>query len=309
MTTQQTSLVGPWGHDYGAVARVLECFRGERILFVPNRGNGGDTLITLGATTLLDRLGLEYETGDHRADCRGRVVVYSGGGNLVAPYRNLRKFIARTEPTAAAFVILPHTVRAWPETLAAMGPQSVVFAREAPSLAYLQAHLTRAGAELSHDMAFLLDPAQFGALRPPLVGYLDQVRLRRQLVRAVRLGQMALARLRDRGAPLRAFRTDIEARKGRTLPAVNFDLSQMFAADDMSAWSCAVTARALAAAIAPYATVETDRLHVAILATLMGRQVRMFDNAYGKNRDIFLHSLQGYFGNVRLQAEAADQAG
>jgi exopolysaccharide biosynthesis predicted pyruvyltransferase EpsI len=125
------------------VVQTLRRFRNERILFVPNHGNAGDTLITLGAAMLLDQLGLDYETGDHRSTCKGRVVVYSGGGNLVEPYPNLRDFIDRNEPTSAAFVILPHTVRAWPETLAAMGAHSIVFAREPTSLAYLEAHLKR----------------------------------------------------------------------------------------------------------------------------------------------------------------------
>lgn len=297
---------GPWGHDYGEISRTLERFHGERIIFVPNLGNAGDSLLNLGALNLLNRIGLEYEIGALTSNTGGRVVICGGGGNLVHPYPDLRNFIDKNEPGAAAFVVLPHTVRAWPETLAAMGSHSIIFAREPQSLAYLEAHLEQARAALSHDMAFMLNPENFGALRQPFSSHFERTRLRRHLVRAIRLGRMALARRRNEGAPLQAFRTDVEARAGQTLPTVNFDLSQMFAADDMSAWSCATTARTLAAAISPYGAVRTDRLHVAILSTLMGKQVQMFDNAYGKNRDVFLHSMHGYFNNVALQAGNQD---
>jgi exopolysaccharide biosynthesis predicted pyruvyltransferase EpsI len=162
--------------------------------------------------------------------------------------------------------------------------------------------LKQAHAGISHDMAFMLNPADFDARRQALTSYLDRVRLRRHLVRAIRLRRMALARRRNPGAPLHAFRADIEASARQIIPPVNFDLSGMFAADDMSRWSCEVTASVLKTAIAPYAQVETDRLHVAILATLMRKPVRMFDNVYGKNRDVFEHSIQGYFCNAALEA-------
>jgi exopolysaccharide biosynthesis predicted pyruvyltransferase EpsI len=292
------ALAGPWGHDFSPVAEVLSRFSGERVLFIPNLGNAGDSLHNLGALTLLDRLRLDYETGDDASDARGRVVVLGGGGSLVQPYRKLHRLIDRIAPAAAALVVLPQSVRAWPETLAALGPNAVVFARDLPSLGYLEAHLTRAWPGLSHDLAFMLDPEDFDSLRQPLTSYLDRTRLRRQLVRMIRMVALARARARGGAALLSAMRTDLEAAQGQVRPAENFDLAQMFAADDMAPWSCAVTARALRAAIAPYAAVQTDRLHVAILATLMRKQVRMLDNSYGKNSAVFAHSMRGRFANL-----------
>ena len=299
------SLIGPHGHDFSELRRELTKFDGERILFVPNYGNGGDALINLGATQFLDRIGVRYERGTSRSDCRGRVVFYSGGGNLVQPYPNLKRFIERNESQCAAFVILPHTVRAYSSTLAAMGQHSTIFAREQASFDFLNKHLGGARALLSHDMAFMLDQNGLRGMRRPIPESFTRRRLRRRLVRALRSARMAVERARYGSGTLNAFRTDVEAPSGRPRPPGNNDLSRLFAVDDMSEWSCATTARHLAKAIAPYEKVRTDRLHIAILSALIGKRVHMLDNSYGKNRDIFEHSIRDYFDNVEF-GEPAD---
>jgi len=46
-----------------------------------------------------------------------------------------------------------------------------------------------------------------------------------------------------------------------------------------------------------YAQVNTDRLHIAIGATLLGKQVRLFPNSYYKNKAVFDYSLKR-FSNI-----------
>jgi len=46
-----------------------------------------------------------------------------------------------------------------------------------------------------------------------------------------------------------------------------------------------------------YEQINTDRLHIAIGATLLGKQVRLFPNSYYKNRAVFDYSLKE-FSNV-----------
>ncbi len=43
-----------------------------------------------------------------------------------------------------------------------------------------------------------------------------------------------------------------------------------------------------------YAQVNTDRLHIAIGATLMGKKVRLFPNSYYKNKAVFDYSLKRF---------------
>ena len=53
--------------------------------------------------------------------------------------------------------------------------------------------------------------------------------------------------------------------------------------------------------ISKFKTVRTNRLHIGIMSAMLGRQVDLFDNSYGKIRDVFDYSLREQFPNVRWQ--------
>lgn len=83
---------------------------------------------------------------------------------------------------------------------------------------------------------------------------------------------------------LQAFRVDKESI--RKVPESNIDLSYDGYAqkplDDFFGL------------IKEYKEVNTDRLHVAIGATLLGKQVKLFPNSYYKNKAVFEYSLKNY---------------
>lgn len=84
---------------------------------------------------------------------------------------------------------------------------------------------------------------------------------------------------------LNAFRSDKESVLD-TLPESNNDISYNGYAqkslDD------------LIDALGKYTKINTDRLHVAICATLLGKQVRLFPNSYYKNKAVFDYSLKKF---------------
>jgi len=51
-----------------------------------------------------------------------------------------------------------------------------------------------------------------------------------------------------------------------------------------------------------YAQINTDRLHVAIAATLLGKQVKLYPNSYYKNKAVFEYSLKK-FPNIEFVEE------
>lgn len=57
-----------------------------------------------------------------------------------------------------------------------------------------------------------------------------------------------------------------------------------------------------------YRRVETDRLHVGIVAACLGKEVELWANDYFKNRAVYENSLSG-FPNVRFVEELAGKAG
>lgn len=84
---------------------------------------------------------------------------------------------------------------------------------------------------------------------------------------------------------LNAFRNDVESIK-INIPADNIDISQNgYAKKPLDQ---------LLHTISPYSVVNTDRLHVAIAATLLGKEVNLFANSYYKNKAVYEYSLKKY---------------
>jgi hypothetical protein len=46
-------------------------------------------------------------------------------------------------------------------------------------------------------------------------------------------------------------------------------------------------------------------LHIGIMSAMLGKQVLFSDNSYGKNADVFVHSMCGRFSNVQWCADAS----
>lgn len=289
--------LGPHGHDFGALAAVLARFAGQRLVFVPNPGNAGDNLINLGMYRLFDDLGVDFEVGDRAGHYPGRVLVYSGGGALVDIYPGAADFFARNHRDCQALILLPHTVRTAGDLIAQMDGRCILFAREAASLAYLQAAAT-GGAEVGfcHDMAFYLGPQDLKGAPWHLGLLADRGLLLPWVKMLIKIGW----RDRLRGPRLQALRTDIEA-AGPGTTHRSHDLSALFALADMSRPACEVTARAVCHILQRFPVIATDRLHIAIASAILGREVWMRDNSYGKNRDIYTASMADYFTSVSFQ--------
>ncbi len=84
---------------------------------------------------------------------------------------------------------------------------------------------------------------------------------------------------------LNAFRADNESILN-ALPESNKDLSYNgYATKPL---------RELIETLQKYAQINTDRLHVAIGSTLLGKQVKLFPNSYYKNKAVFDYSLKRF---------------
>ena len=84
---------------------------------------------------------------------------------------------------------------------------------------------------------------------------------------------------------LNAFRLDKES-KLHSLPTPNNDIARNgYATKPLDEFI---------KILQKYSQVNTDRLHVAICATLLGKQVRLFPNTYYKNKAVFDYSLKKF---------------
>ncbi len=89
---------------------------------------------------------------------------------------------------------------------------------------------------------------------------------------------------------LNAFRSDVESVL-KSRPESNVDISQNgYATKPLGE---------LIGILRKYEQVNTDRLHIAIAATLLGKKVKLFPNSYYKNKAVFEYSLKR-FANVNF---------
>jgi exopolysaccharide biosynthesis predicted pyruvyltransferase EpsI len=265
-------------------------FRGTPILFFPNPGNAGDSLIAVATFAAFARNGIEVTPIGLDAAVEGRVVVLGGGGNFIPLYHQMAEAIGRFTGRARRLVLLPHTIRGNEATLERLDTNSIIFCRDEPSLCHVRAVRADIDVRLTHDMAFHLDAAAFLA---------DET----LAAQAAPLWRAALAkhgideaRLRDpRGIDL--CRVDAEARLRP--PRSDLDISHVFtfgtgpAEAPLGAWCLLKT-------ISVARRIVTDRLHVAIGAALLGVPCRFYDNSYGKNAAVYRQSIGGRFAAVRF---------
>lgn len=270
-------------------------FRGAPILFFPNPGNAGDSLIAVATLAAFARNGVDATAIDLDAAVEGRVVVLGGGGNFIPLYHQIAEAIGRFAGRARRLVLLPHTIRGNEATLQKLDTTCTIFCRDESSWEHVRAVRPDVDARLAHDMAFHLDAAAFLA---------DEA----LAARAAPVWRAALAKLGIDAAKLRdpagidLSRLDSESRLRE--PRSDVDISHVFTfgtgpeAAPLGAWCLLKT-------IGEARLVITDRLHVALGAALLGVPCRFYDNSYGKNEAVHRYSMAGRFANVRLVRDGA----
>lgn len=251
---------------------------GGRCLFMPNGGNLGDALIAAATIQRFEKAGLPWSLirGQRRSVTPHDVLVFGGGGSLVAHYAGGVRCVASLLELGRQVVVLPQTCNGHHDFWTTVTGVTV-FCRDAGSLATMQgfANLTALPAD---DMAVGLDLAE-----DPF-----------STVQALRRAVAARGEYRT----LRAFRGDQEA--AGPPPPDTFDLSALAHPAMTSTASILAHACAFLAAIAGYSKIHTDRLHVAIAGGLLEIPTRLADDAYGKNRAAYEASLRHRFPTVEF---------
>lgn len=294
----------------------LSQYRRDSVVYIPNPGNAGDSIIAAATYQLLNRAGLKYELARaDKVDPDGRVVIYGGGGNLVAPNTFSAKTARRLHRRAKRFVVLPHTIKDNNELLQQFEGNVDVFCREQYSFDYVRKSGTRAKVFLAGDMAFGLGlgdlqqganismPQQFsdyainklrGRISTPMLSNLNRALHCDAIL--LRLQQQAPRR------HLNCFRLDDE-RTAIDIPKDNVDLSQELQFGVENAALAKYCAASLVKFLGGYASVSTNRLHIAISAALVGLDVRFYSNSYYKCKGVYEFSMRGVFDNVSWMSD------
>lgn len=303
------SIIGPYGHDYTQLCRRLNSLRGGKIIYVQCPGNAGDAVITTGTLKIFDRIGLPMTVGNWDKVYPDADIVFAGGGNLVPYYGQVRAFVEANFDTLRSFTLLPSSVRGHEDLLSRMDDRFELHAREWTSHQHLMDHAAGARVFLSHDMAFA---NEFDRMRDMLATIgpfrMDRIGSRMQFRQSRAYAIWLLSRMKRRadgirlpsgGKVLNAYRTDDERVSDAPREDANTDISKLFSMNhDEVLFLTAAIARKFVDTINRYDVVRTDRLHVAIAATMLGKTVRVGDNSYGKIEAVRAHSM-GNFTNIR----------
>jgi len=284
---------------------------GEQVVYRPQPGHAGDALISLATFALFERAGLRYRIARQDEDLAGRVVICAGGGNFVEHYDDCARFVRRQHDRVRHLVILPQTVSGNEELLSRLGSNVDIVCRERVSLAHVQRSAPRANALLADDLALELDSVAIlegrltglGARTEPVDGSVRRGGLRYRRKRLPSELSRAVQSLAGRTRVLHCIRRDAE-RGPQPIPYDNVDLPRFIRHDTLncSLYHCSRASHELFRVLNRFDEIRTNRLHVAIASSLLGKRVLLGAGSYFKNEAVYEHSLRGRFPNVEWMA-------
>lgn len=248
----------------------LKHFAEHDAVFYPGYGNLGDALIAVGTLDLFDDIGWapKHVYGRHKHVLSGHnhVVMGGGGGWVKGLWESYTEQTVEFLQNGGQLLILPSSFSGFGECLLPYADQVTIFCREQQSYdALIQQGMPEDRVFLCPDLAFYTKEKHFSDLE--VAGHYPVLKI---------------------------FRRDEEG-ISRPSPRDSVDLPLLF--NDVQ-WAtfdeCLPPLRAAASLISQFECVETDRLHMAILSTLLGRIVKIKPSNYFKIKAVFDYTLHRF---------------
>lgn len=286
-------------HD---IDRILKEWlpKGGDVFYYPNPGNAGDALIATATWQCFDRLGIRPRVTRPAKLPKRAHIILGGGGNLVPRYR----FIADALQTCldkqvSRCVLLPHTIRGHEALLGRLDERFTLLCRDQLSLEHVRQHAPRAHVQLVDDMALGLDIEALQQRTQSLTHRLSLL-VDRPWIKRRKKWKRALTRQQpDATGKLEILRSDGEANTEQP-SARDKDLMDFYLTRCQKRAGCDQVAMDLVQLLGTMKSVRTDRLHVALPAALLGLEVEILDNNYGKLSIVWKTSLEGRYPNARM---------
>lgn len=273
-----------------------------KTIYIANPGNAGDAAIATATVQLLRRIDAPVASGGIDDIGPGRDIVIGGGGNLVPHYQDVRSLLlACLERKVRRCLLLSHTVRGHEDVLSKLDERFLLWCRDRPSFEFVAQHAPRARAELAHDLVLELDIdelARSTATWRHRAALLRDRRWWRKLAR----WRLALARIRpDAQGTLRVMRYDVESTDLQDARP-EYDLMRHIGIRSHGAAADQITLDVVRC-IDRAQRVVTDRLHVSLIAALLGKPVCLVENSYGKLSAVWELALESWGGEAPARPE------
>ena len=251
----------------------LKNYLNKKIIYIPNPGNAGDSLIALGTFFLFNSIGIDFEIGNINQTYVNKILFYAGGGNLVGIYKSCKKFILNNQEKNE-IVVLPHTINKEDKLIQNLNENVTLLCREMYSYEYVKKHIKNKNSVfVFKDMALHID-AQY------------------------------LKHFQKKGhGSCNCFRLDGE-RTSIKIPNNNNDISQTLRQGISNNTSnlnvIHETCKKVFNYLADYEEINTNRLHVAIAGLLLNKKVNLYPNSYWKNKAIYEYSIKDKYSNIKF---------
>jgi len=246
----------------------LSAYKDKEIIFIPNPGNAGDSLIAYGTIQIFKKLNINYSIGEASKKYSNQTLFYGGGGNFIGIYPDCSNFL-KNNKDSNEIVILPHTIAGEDELIKSLEDNVKIICREKISYTYVNEVLTnKSNLYLSKDLALYIE------------------------------GLEAFKETKGEGVA-NCYRTDRE-RTEINIPADNVDLSNKLylAGNTQQPEVIESVTLSFFKYLSNFDTINTNRLHIAIAGGLLNKKVNFYRNIYWKNKAVFDYCLEKDYPNI-----------
>jgi exopolysaccharide biosynthesis predicted pyruvyltransferase EpsI len=271
------------------VEDYLRQYSKTTVLYYPNPGNAGDSLLAVATLQAFSRCSVNFRAIDLAEAVDGKIVFLGGGGNFVPLYDHTEAAYQTFLGRAQKIVLLPHTIRGNEKLLRRLDQTCTVFCRDLESYNHVRSINRTPEIILAHDMAFHLDAQR-------LLGSRELTRIATPILRdKLRSAGINEEMIRQRSS-IDFSRLDTESRSA--FARSDADIGLLFM---LGVWphQAPTAAWCFLKTISIASKITTDRLHVGIGSALLGVPCELRDNSYGKNEAVYQHSLKS-FSNIRF---------
>lgn len=238
-------------------------------LYIPCTGNVGDGLIGLGTLDLFCALGVEpkvYFTEQGDLPDVDFLIVGGSGGWFEGKWGYFAGLLERHLNKGGRVLILPSTINGFHDFFEKYASQIIVFARE----------------EVTFN--------NLGKIK----GLNDRLFIAHDLAFAVDFEKIPVAVTSEKKDTLCLFRQDAESKES-LLYSDNFDLPLLWKHEEWGTRDlCLERLLPLVQIINQFQKIRTDRLHMTVLAAMLGCDVEMYPSSYFKNKGVFENSLHKF---------------
>lgn len=259
--------------------------------FMPNYGNMGDILIAQSEYEFFDRHRLPYSIyGDPSPE---KSLVYGGGGIFVKNWRGAYQKVLDVFKSRSfeRILILPSSFYDCGDILETVDERFTIFCREKKSRDYLLSSGIKANVLMEHDMALFLRSEPVPPLEIPETH-------RERFEQIYRKVASLIPDLEQKNGYKIAWLPRTDSERKQDWDSLDYpgtlDLSICINSDSRDRISCEFYARLFLAGLAAADVVVSDRLHIAIGATLLDKEVFLLDNSYGKLSGVYEYSLRDH---------------